>query len=73
MFQNQQISLDVKDNVIKKVAEEGFDIQFGARPLKRSLQEIVEVPLSMKLLEGQFKEGDTITVALNNEGKVVFS
>ena len=73
LFQNQQISLDVKDNVIKKVAEEGFDIQFGARPLKRSLQEIVEVPLSMKLLEGQFKEGDTITVALNNEGKVVFS
>jgi ATP-dependent Clp protease ATP-binding subunit ClpB len=66
LFQNQQIQLDVKKEVITKVAQEGFDVQFGARPLKRALQDIVEVPLSMKLLEGRFKEGETIVVTLEN-------
>lgn len=68
----QHIQMEVDRSVVKYIAEEGFDIQFGARPLKRSLQEIVEVPLSMELLAGKFGEGDTILVSLDAESKAVF-
>ncbi len=44
------------------LAKEGFDPAFGARPLKRALQKHVESPLSMRLLAGEFSEGDTILV-----------
>ena len=41
---------------------EGYDPTFGARPLKRTIQRLVQDPLALKLLEGEFKEGDTVTV-----------
>jgi ATP-dependent Clp protease ATP-binding subunit ClpA len=44
------------------LSKEGFDPAFGARPLKRALQKHVESPLSMRLLAGEFSEGDTILV-----------
>jgi ATP-dependent Clp protease ATP-binding subunit ClpA len=46
----------------KLLAKEGYDPQFGARPLKRAIQEQVLNPLSMRLLEGEFKPGDKIKV-----------
>ncbi len=68
----QHMYLEVEPAVIKHIAQEGFDIHFGARPLKRSLQELVEVPLSIELLAGTFSEGDTILVKQNEEQKVFF-
>ena len=44
------------------LAREGYDPTFGARPLKRTIQRRVQDPIALKLLEGEFKEGDTITV-----------
>ena len=52
------------------LAEEGYDPQFGARPLKRTLQRRVESPLSIRLLHGEFKEGDTVVVDVGEEGIV---
>src|SRR5512143_4031370 len=54
------------------LARQGYDPNFGARPLRRALQRYVESPLSVKMLKGEFKVGDTILVDANAEG-VIFS
>ena len=54
------------------LARQGYDINFGARPLRRALQRYVESPLSVKMLKGEFKVGDTILVDANDEG-IAFS
>lgn len=69
----QQITLEASPQLISLVAREGFDPNFGARPLKRALQEWVEVPLSIKLLEGVFVDGDHIFVDVSKQNDVVFS
>jgi ATP-dependent Clp protease ATP-binding subunit ClpB len=53
------------------VAETGWDPTYGARPLKRSLQRLVENPLALRLLEGDFSDGDTILVDAP-DGQIVF-
>ena len=64
--QNLELTLDVAAK--KFLAKEGYDPQFGARPLKRTIQEELLDPLSMKLLSGEFKPGDRIKVtAADNE------
>jgi ATP-dependent Clp protease ATP-binding subunit ClpB len=67
----QNLTLDVDDRAKKILAKEGYDPQFGARPLKRAIQEQLLNPLSMRLLEGEFKPGDKIKVTAN-DGELVF-
>ncbi|MGB7769223.1 MAG: ATP-dependent chaperone ClpB [Verrucomicrobiia bacterium] len=67
----QNLTLDVDDRAKKLLAKEGYDPQFGARPLKRAVQEHLLNPLSMKLLEGDFKPGDRIKVS-TSDGELVF-
>jgi ATP-dependent Clp protease ATP-binding subunit ClpC len=50
------------------LAEEGYDPAFGARPLKRALQKYVESPLSVRLLAGEFSDGDTVIVGTAEDG-----
>jgi ATP-dependent Clp protease ATP-binding subunit ClpA len=52
------------------LADEGYDPQFGARPVRRTLERHVENPLSKRLLAGEFTEGDTVVVDVtkNDEG-----
>jgi ATP-dependent Clp protease ATP-binding subunit ClpC len=54
------------------LAEEGYDPSFGARPLKRALQKHVESPLSVKILQGEFAEGDHVLVDYVDEEGLVF-
>jgi len=68
----QQLTLDVDSAAKKLLATEGYDPQFGARPLKRAVQEHILNPLSMRLLEGDFKPGDRIKVTAN-DGELVFA
>jgi ATP-dependent Clp protease ATP-binding subunit ClpB len=56
------LDLELTDAAKELVAEAGWDPTYGARPLKRALQRLVENPLALKLLEGDFGEGDTIRV-----------
>ncbi|HWD20108.1 MAG TPA: ATP-dependent chaperone ClpB [Verrucomicrobiae bacterium] len=56
------LTLEVDAAAAKFLAKEGYDPQFGARPLKRAIQESLLDPLAMKLLDGEFKTGDRITV-----------
>lgn len=59
------LHLSVSDAAKKLLAEEGYDPQFGARPLKRVIQQRIENPLASKILTGEFVEGDTISVDAN--------
>lgn len=54
------------------IAESGYDPIFGARPLKRALQKLVQDPLSIKILEGDFLDGDKIIVDAGREGRLTF-
>ncbi|MBI2457511.1 MAG: hypothetical protein HYV46_15400, partial [candidate division NC10 bacterium] len=53
-------------------AREGFDPVYGARPLKRAIQRLVQDPLARRLLDGEFQEGDHILVDLQG-GEIVLS
>jgi ATP-dependent Clp protease ATP-binding subunit ClpB len=63
----QNLTLDVDAAAKKLLAQEGYDPQFGARPLKRAIQEHLLNPLSMKILEGDFKPGDKIKVTADGD------
>jgi ATP-dependent Clp protease ATP-binding subunit ClpA len=63
----QQLALDLDKPARQLLARDGFDPQFGARPLKRAIQEMLLDPLSVKLLEGEFKPGDHIKVTAKGE------
>ena len=67
----QNLTLDVDAAAKKLLASEGYDPQFGARPLKRAVQEHLLNPLSLRLLEGEFKPGDKIKVSAH-DGELVF-
>lgn len=56
------LSLELTDAAKEAVAEAGWDPAYGARPLKRALQRLVENPLALRLLEGDFAEGDAVRV-----------
>ncbi len=67
-----KISLDLTDRAIELVVNSGFDPVYGARPLKRAIQHLIQDPLALKILEGSVKEGDHITADVKN-GEVVFA
>jgi ATP-dependent Clp protease ATP-binding subunit ClpB len=67
---DRAIGLHLTDPAKEKIAEEGWDPAYGARPLKRALQRLVENPLALKLLEGEFREGDTVEVDAGEDGLV---
>jgi ATP-dependent Clp protease ATP-binding subunit ClpB len=56
----RKLTLDLTDGAKELIVEAGWDPQFGARPLKRAIQRLLENPLALQLLEGRFGEGDTV-------------
>jgi len=66
----QGLEVELTDAARRWLAREGFDPQFGARPLRRALQRYVESPLSVKLLRGDFESGDMVVVDAGEEGLV---
>ena len=67
-----KFTLSLTEEAKEFVAEKGYDPQFGARPLKRAIQEHLLDPLAMKLLAGEFKSGERIKVLASN-GELSFS
>lgn len=63
----QQLTLEVSNEAKRQLAREGYDPQFGARPLKRTIQEQLLNPLATRLLNGEFKPGEHIRVGLAND------
>jgi ATP-dependent Clp protease ATP-binding subunit ClpB len=65
------ITLELTDAAKEVLAEAGWDPAYGARPLKRAIQRLVENPLALRLLEGDLGDGDTIRVDAQN-GELAF-
>jgi ATP-dependent Clp protease ATP-binding subunit ClpB len=66
------LALELTDQATETIAEAGWDPAYGARPLKRAIQRLLENPLALRLLEGEFGDGDTIAVDAR-DGELVFS
>jgi ATP-dependent Clp protease ATP-binding subunit ClpB len=63
----KQMALVLSDEAATLIAEKGYDPVYGARPLKRTLQQLVENPLSMEILKGNIPEGSRITAEMDGE------
>ncbi len=66
----RKLSISLTDNAKELLANEGYDPTYGARPLKRAIQRMIQDPLALKLLSGEFVEGDTISVDAEKGGMV---
>ncbi|SMN15475.1 ClpB protein [uncultured Candidatus Thioglobus sp.] len=66
------LKLDLNDEAMNVIVDRGYDPVFGARPLKRTIQQLLENPLSQKILAGEFLPGATIKGAIAND-EIVFS
>jgi ATP-dependent Clp protease ATP-binding subunit ClpB len=71
-LQDRKINLELTDRVREYISEEGYSPVYGARPLKRALQRIIEDSLATRILEGEIAEGDDIVADLNGNGEIVF-
>ena len=72
MLHDRNISLVLEDSARELLAREGYDPSFGARPLKRAIQTLIQNPLAMKLLNAEVLPGQTIVVSARN-GEMQFS
>ncbi|MDD5609647.1 MAG: hypothetical protein PHY57_14110, partial [Ignavibacterium sp.] len=73
MLKEKEMMLEVSDNAKDWLAQLGYDVTFGARPLKRVIQKYLINPLSQELLAGNFVDGDTIKVDVAERVGLVFS
>jgi len=64
----RRLELEVTDAAKELIAEEGWDPAYGARPLKRAIQRLLENPLARELLEGRFADGDVVRVDVHDGG-----
>jgi ATPases with chaperone activity, ATP-binding subunit len=64
----RKLSVEITEKAKSWLAKEGYDPVYGARPLRRALEKYVENPLAVKVLGGEFKEGDTIVVDTGDDG-----
>ncbi|MEN2466643.1 ATP-dependent protease ATP-binding subunit ClpC [Ornithinibacillus sp. FSL M8-0202] len=67
----QEIDFSLTDKALEKIANEGFDPEYGARPLRRSIQKNIEDLLSEELLKGSIKIGEKVKIGLNNKGEFI--
>src|SRR5258706_534806 len=72
MLNERNISLVLEDSARELLAHEGYDPNFGARPLKRAIQTLIQNPLSMKLLRGDILPGQTVIVSAR-DGEMEFT
>ena len=63
----REIRLELSDAALDKLVEAGFDPVYGARPLKRAIQQQLENPLAQSLLRGEFGQGDTISIGVDED------
>ncbi|GAB4464560.1 MAG: AAA family ATPase [Armatimonadaceae bacterium] len=69
-LRDREMRLQVTDAAKEMLAEQGYDPLYGARPLRRTVQRLVENPISSGILRGEFKEGDTIVLDVDPAGKI---
>jgi len=72
-LEERNISLELTDSAKVVVAESGYDPVYGARPLKRTIQKMIQDPLANEILKGDFKDGDHIVVDTDKDNKLVLT
>lgn len=72
-LKNQDIALKISDKVKKFLAQKGYDPSYGARPLKRVIQNHILNPLSMEIIQDKIKEDQTIRIDVDSKGKILFN
>lgn len=72
LLREKNVELEVTSGAKEIIAREGYDPDFGARPLRRAIQRLIENPLSEEILQGKFKEGDIVLVDVKDE-KITFN
>lgn len=72
-LEDKKINLQITERAKEVLFEKGFDPVYGARPLKRAIQQLIENPLAFKMLQGEFKEGETMVVDANRKGEIIFT
>jgi ATP-dependent Clp protease ATP-binding subunit ClpA len=70
-LKQREMTLEVTDAAKQVIIEQGYDPTFGARPLRRAIQRLVENPISSAILRGEFKEGDAIVFDADASGKLI--
>jgi ATP-dependent Clp protease ATP-binding subunit ClpB len=69
LLAEKRLELELGDAAIELISERGFDPHYGARPLKRVIQRLVQDPLAMQILEGDFPEGSKIRGDVAGDGR----
>ena len=69
-LKDHDLNLVAQNDALDLLADQGYDSEFGARPLRRVIQQRVEDPLSDKLLSGEFVDGDNVTVKVDEDGEI---
>jgi ATP-dependent Clp protease ATP-binding subunit ClpB len=72
LLADRKLSLEITPEAKHLLAVEGYDPAFGARPLKRAIQRMIQNPLALRLLEGEFHDGDTIVATVSGSGSLAF-
>ena len=72
LYKNNEIVLSVSDEAKQWLVKLGYDITFGARPLKRTIQTSITNVLSEKILSGEIISGDKVNISVSDNGKFVF-
>ncbi|VAX09375.1 ClpB protein [hydrothermal vent metagenome] len=67
-LRERQMDIDITDAALDRIADAGFDPVYGARPLKRAIQQEIENSLAQEILSGKFLAGDVIVIDADNEG-----
>lgn len=70
---DRRIMLDFEDSAMDLIADAGYDPSFGARPVKRAVQTLLENPLSMELLSGKIGDSSTVKIRAGSDGKLSFT
>jgi ATP-dependent Clp protease ATP-binding subunit ClpB len=73
LLADRKLTLKLTPEAREVIATEGYDPAFGARPLKRAIQRLLQNPLAMAVLEGRFSEGDHIVVGVDPKGELTFT
>jgi ATP-dependent Clp protease ATP-binding subunit ClpB len=73
LLADRRISLELSDAAKDVIFREGYDPAYGARPLKRAIQKLVQDPLALKILDGEILHGDHVVVGVGTDGKLTFN
>ena len=71
-MEDQNIKLEIQDTAVNRISKESFDPEYGARSIKRTIRYLLENPLSTKILSGEVRSGNLVTISSGEIGGLVF-